>query len=59
MATPQRSPSAKMATVASCAATDCTHNDHNRCHSASVQVVMQDGRAVCGTYAPEKPKVRP
>lgn len=59
MAKPQRSASAQTGTVASCAATDCAHNEDRNCSAPSVQVKMQDGKAVCGTYAPEKPKARP
>lgn len=59
MAKAQRSTSAQTGTVASCAATDCKYNDDRSCEAPSVEVKVKDGRAICGTYAPEKPKARP
>lgn len=59
MAEAQRNPAAQPAAVASCAATDCAHNDERTCTADRIQVAIADGQAVCGTYTPEKPKARP
>jgi hypothetical protein len=59
MAQPEKNPSAKGAPVASCAATDCQHNDDRACTADEIKVALQDGTPVCGTYAPEGPKARP
>jgi len=46
--------------VASCAAAECRHNSDGACHADAVEIRMDgEGRAVCGTYAPEQPKARP
>jgi hypothetical protein len=59
MAQPEPKPSTPVATVASCAATDCQHNDERTCTATHIEVSLQDGRATCATYAPEHPKTRP
>lgn len=59
MAEPQRKSSTRASTVASCAATDCSHNESRECKAGSIELRMSDGQAVCGTYDPEKPKARP
>lgn len=59
MAQPETNPSAGAAAVASCAATDCQHNDDRACTASEIQVAMQDGSPTCGTYSPETPKARP
>jgi hypothetical protein len=59
MADAQKQPAAQPAAVASCAATDCAHNEDRNCTADSIQVAVTDGQAVCGTYTPEKPKARP
>lgn len=53
----QRSP--RTATVASCAATDCQHNESRSCTADEIELEVRDGRAVCATYSSEKPKARP
>lgn len=58
MAKPATKPEAR-ATVASCGATDCAHNENRDCTADEVRVSMQDGRATCQTYTPETPKARP
>ena len=51
---------AEQATVASCAASECRHNENSACHASEVRMdVGSDGRAVCGTYEPATPKARP
>lgn len=59
MAQPEKSRSTQAAGVASCAATDCRHNDDRACTAGEIKVTMQDGKPACGTYAPETPKARP
>lgn len=59
MADAQKQHSAQPAAVASCAATDCAHNEDRNCMADTIQVAMADGKAVCGSYTPEKPKARP
>lgn len=59
MAQPERTPSTGSSAVASCAATDCQHNESRSCTAGEIRVTMQDGRATCGTYTPEAPKARP
>lgn len=59
MAEPQRKASARTSTVASCAATDCSHNEDRSCTAGSIELRVNEGRAVCDTYDPEKPKARP
>ena len=59
MAQPKKEPRAASSQVASCAATDCRHNDSRSCTADSVQIQMKGGSPVCGTYASEKPKARP
>ena len=59
MAEPQMKRSAGATAVASCAATDCTHNEDEECKAGSIEMRMSDGQAVCGTYEPDKPKARP
>ena len=59
MANPERSPAGRTSAVAECAATDCRHNENRNCTAGEIQVRFTDGKAVCGTYAPEKPKARP
>lgn len=59
MAEAQREPSAQASMVASCSATDCTHNEDKECHAGEIDVQMREGRAVCATFSPDKPKARP
>lgn len=59
MAKPEHAPSSEASTVASCAATDCAHNEDRSCTADEIQVTMQGGNPTCGTYTPEKPKARP
>lgn len=48
------------ATVASCAATECRHNEGKACHASEVRMTVgADGQAVCGTYEAGTPKARP
>ncbi|MEX2527961.1 MAG: DUF1540 domain-containing protein [Gemmatimonadota bacterium] len=59
MAQPKKQSSPNTSAVASCAATDCSHNEDRSCVAGSIEVTMQGGRATCGTYSPGKPKARP
>lgn len=59
MAQPQEKASGQTGTVASCAATDCRHNENRNCTAEAVKVTVKGGQPVCGTYAPETPKARP
>jgi len=59
MAQPQSQPSAGASAVASCAATDCHHNDNRNCTADEIQVTMEGGTPTCGTYTTETPKARP
>lgn len=45
--------------VASCSATDCTHNENRECHAGEIRVEMSGQGAICGTYDPRKSKPRP
>lgn len=59
MAQAERKAGAQTSTVSSCSATECKHNENRDCTAGSIQVKMQGGNAVCGTYDPETPKARP
>lgn len=59
MANPQEQRAAAPSAVASCSATDCTHNENRECHAGEIQVEMSGQGAICGTYSPRKPKARP
>lgn len=60
MAKAEREPSAEVSTVASCAATDCTHNESRSCTAGEIELrAREGGGAMCATYTPEKPKARP
>lgn len=59
MAQPEPTPSAQSSTVASCAATDCHHNEDRNCTADDIEVTVKDGQPVCGTYTSEAPKARP
>ena len=59
MADAQRKASTSTSTVASCAATDCTHNENRSCQAGEVEIEVRDGRATCATYSSETPKARP
>ena len=59
MANPQQRTSAAASTVASCAATDCTHNENRECHAGEIRVEIGGQGAVCATYDPGKSKARP
>lgn len=58
MAQPEQNP-ATAATVKSCAATDCAHNENRECTASAVTVVLEAGRPSCGTYEPSVPSARP
>jgi hypothetical protein len=59
MAQPQEKRAAAAATVASCSATDCMHNENRECHAGEIRVEMGAQGAVCVTYNPTKQKPRP
>lgn len=59
MAEPQESRRTAHSTVSSCSATDCTFNENRECHAGEIRVEMGAQGAVCGTYSPRKPKMRP
>ncbi|HEX6925591.1 MAG TPA: DUF1540 domain-containing protein [Longimicrobiaceae bacterium] len=59
MAEPQERPTTAQSRVASCSATDCTYNENRECHAGEIRVEMGAQGAVCGTYTPQKAKVRP
>jgi hypothetical protein len=59
MANPQEKRAQATSAVASCAATDCQHNENRECHAGEIRVEMGAQGAVCGTYNPAKPKARP
>jgi hypothetical protein len=59
MANPQEKRAAAPSAVASCSATDCTHNENRECHAGEIRVEMGGQGAICGTYNPTKPRVRP
>lgn len=59
MANPQEKRAHATSAVASCSATDCTHNENRECHAGEIHVEMGGQGAVCGTYEPRKAKPRP
>ncbi len=59
MANPMEKRAAAPASVASCSATDCVHNESNECHAGEIRVEMGGQGAICGTYQPTTPKTRP
>jgi hypothetical protein len=59
MAEPQERRSVAQSTVSSCSATDCMHNENRECHAGEIRVEMGGQGAICGTYSPRKPKMRP
>ncbi len=59
MANPQERPRAAVSVVASCSATDCTHNHDRECHAGQIRVEIGAQGAICGTYNPEKSRARP
>jgi hypothetical protein len=59
MANPQERRAAEPSMVASCSATDCSHNENRECHAGEIRVEMGAQGAVCGTYNPQKSKARP
>jgi hypothetical protein len=59
MANPQEKHAAAPSSVASCSATDCTHNENRECHAGEIRVEMGPQGAICGTYDPRRAKARP
>lgn len=59
MAEPQERMGEGHSMVASCSATDCTHNENRECHAGEIRVEMGGQGAICGTYNPRKAKARP
>ena len=59
MAEPQESRGTAQSVVSSCGATDCTFNENRECHAGEIRVEMGGQGAICGTYTPRKPKMRP
>lgn len=59
MANPQERHQAAASAVASCSATDCTHNENRECHAGEINVEMSARGAICATYDPRRPKARP
>ena len=60
MAEPQKKARAEAATVSSCHATNCVHNEDKNCHADAIVVEMSaDGHATCVTYESESPAARP
>lgn len=59
MTQPQKKAQAQTGVVASCSATDCSHNENRECHADEIRVEMGAQGAVCATYNPQKPKARP
>lgn len=59
MANPQEQRASAPSAVASCTATDCTHNQDEECHAGAIHVQIGERGAMCVTYAPQKPKARP
>lgn len=59
MAEPQRKSAPETSTVGDCSATDCKHNEDRECHAGEIQVRIEGGQALCGTYDPTAPKARP
>lgn len=59
MANPKERHEAAPSAVASCSATDCTHNEDRECHAGEIRVEMGAQGAVCATYDPRRPKARP
>ncbi|MQA91713.1 MAG: DUF1540 domain-containing protein [Gemmatimonas sp.] len=59
MANPQEKRATVTSAVASCSATDCSHNENRECHAGEIRVEMSGQSAVCGTYDPRRPKARP
>lgn len=59
MANPQEKRAAETSAVASCSATDCTHNENRECHAGEIHVEVGGQGAICATYNPRKPKARP
>ncbi|HET9983695.1 MAG TPA: DUF1540 domain-containing protein [Longimicrobiales bacterium] len=54
-----RQPTPAISRVASCSATDCSHNRDQQCHAGEIEVRMSPNGAICGTYDPQKPQPRP
>jgi hypothetical protein len=59
MANPRERQATATSTVASCSATDCSHNENRECHAGEIRVEMSGQGAVCGTYDPIRAKARP
>jgi len=59
MANPQEKAKPEASAVASCAATDCRHNEKQECHAGEIRVEAGPGGAICATYDPESAKPRP
>lgn len=59
MANPQQKRAEAPSAVASCSATDCTHNENRECHAGEIRVEMGAQGAVCGTYDPGRARARP
>ncbi len=59
MANPEQAPTPTGASVSSCAATDCAHNDDRSCTATQVMISLEGDRPVCGSYTPETPAARP
>lgn len=59
MAQAERESKPQGSTVASCAATDCRHNDDRNCTAGEIELQMQGEQVVCATYSPQKPRARP
>ena len=49
MANPQEQRAPAPSAVASCSATDCTHNENRECHAVEILVEMGANGAICGT----------
>lgn len=59
MATPQERKADAPSAVASCSATNCTHNEDKECHAGEIEVRMGAQGAICGTFEPRSGKPRP
>jgi hypothetical protein len=59
MAEPREQRATAQSVVSSCGATDCSHNENRECHAGEIRVEMGAQGAICGTYNPRKPKMRP